>query len=360
MTLLLTNGDLAQLIAASEFVEELDRAYRAYAAGVGVCPPRIDVQSAALGGGRNYQLGLAVGMADRYAALRIKSDVVFREIVEGRERKNKYCVEPGRYMGLVLVFDRADGALLAILHDGLLQKMRVGADSALGVRYLAREDAATIGILGSGGMARTHIAAVSAVRPIRRVIIFSPTEANRTGLAREVRAEHDLDAAAVDRPEAVYAADIVSSCASAMGPMILGRCLRPGTHVTCIGGSLDAEANGRIDVALRFGDAPAPVEAPSLQTGDEALTFVEGTEKAAHGGTRRYADVPPARRISFADLLSNPSRGRRNEEQITFSERGNIHGIEFAAVAGHLYEKAQAAGLGQILPSSLFLQSIRN
>jgi alanine dehydrogenase len=165
MTLLLTNDDLAQLIVASEFVEELDRAYRAYAAGVGVCPPRIDVQSAALGGGRNYQLGLAVGMADRYAALRIKSDVVFREIVEGRERKNKYCVEPGRYMGLVLVFDRADGALLAILHDGLLQKMRVGADSALGVRYLAREDAATIGILGSGGMARTHIAAVSAVRP---------------------------------------------------------------------------------------------------------------------------------------------------------------------------------------------------
>jgi ornithine cyclodeaminase/alanine dehydrogenase-like protein (mu-crystallin family) len=226
MTLLLNNADLAPVIKASEIVDALDAAYRSFAAGGGVCPPRIDVQSAAAEKGKNYQLGLAAGMSGGYAALRIKSDVVFKEMVNGQERKNKYCVEPGTYMGLVLVFDRANGGLLAILHDGLLQKMRVGADSALGVRYLARHDAATLGILGSGGMARSHIAAIRTVRPIRKVKIFSPTVANRKELAREVVAD-GLEAEAVSAPEGVYVgADIVSSCASAVGPMIHGRHIR--------------------------------------------------------------------------------------------------------------------------------------
>jgi hypothetical protein len=70
--------------------------------------------------------------------------------------------------------------------------------------------------------------------------------------------------------------------------------------------------------------------------------------------------VPAERRIAFADLLEDPSRGRRTDGQITFSERGNIHGVQFAAVAGMLYERARDAGSGRDLPSELFLQSIRN
>jgi ornithine cyclodeaminase/alanine dehydrogenase-like protein (mu-crystallin family) len=336
-------------------------AYRDFAEGEGVCAPRIDIQSGQGEDGNNYQLGLAVGMSGRYAALRIKSDIVFREFIDGRLRKNKYCVEPGRYMGLVLLFDRSNGALVAILHDGLLQRMRVGADSALGVHYMAREDASCLGILGAGGMARTHVAAISTVRRISRVKVFSPTRENREAFAREMSMAHKVDVVAVDNPAEVFAgADIVSSCTSAIGPVIFGQDLRPGTHVTCIGGTLDASASARVDVALRFGLAHAPAEAPGFQVEDECLTFAESGAKSAHGGTRRYAAIPNERRVSFAALLADPKRGRTAPDQITFSERGNIHGIQFSAVAGLLYEKARAAGAGRELPAELFLQSIRN
>jgi hypothetical protein len=90
------------------------------------------------------------------------------------------------------------------------------------------------------------------------------------------------------------------------------------------------------------------------------MTFSEAGGKAAHGGTRRYADVPASRRVSFSELLGDPARGRTSPEQITFSERGNIHGVQFAAVAGLLVEKARAAGIGREFDSRLFLESIRN
>jgi ornithine cyclodeaminase/alanine dehydrogenase-like protein (mu-crystallin family) len=361
MTLLLDNDELAPLIDAREFVEAQDIAYRAFAGGEGVCTPRIDLQSATGANGANYQLGLAVGMAGDYAVLRIKSDMVFQRLVEGRPRKEKFCVRPGTYMGLLLVFDRASGELAGILHDGLVQKMRVGADSALGARYMSRPDSAVLAVLGSGGMARAHVDAMRAVRPITSVRVFSPTRANREAFAREVAERHGIEAVAVDDPDAACrGADLVASCASAIGPVIFGRQLEPGMHVTCIGGTLDPGANGKIDVALRFGLAPAPAELPDLAFADECLTFAEAGGKAAHGGTRRYADVPAERRVSFAGLLADPARGRTRPDQITFSERGNIHGLQFAAVCGRLLGKARAAGVGRTLDSALFLQSIRN
>lgn len=361
MTLLLDNDEIGPLIDAREFVEAEDAAYRAFAVGEGVCTPRIDLQSVPGANGANYQLGLALGMAGNYAALRIKSDMVFQRLVEGKPRKEKFCVAPGTYMGLVLVFDRANGELVAILHDGLLQKMRVGADSALGVRYMSRPDSSVLAILGSGGMARAHVDAMRAVRPIASVRVFSPTAANREAFAREIMERHGIAAVAVDDPdEACRGADIVASCASAIGAVIFGRQLAPGMHVTCIGGTLDPEANARVDVALRFGLAPAPAELPDLVFTEECLTYAEAGGKAAHGGTRRYADVPAERRISFAELLADPARGRTSDRQITFSERGNIHGLQFAAVCGRLVEKARAAGIGRTLDSALFLQSIRN
>ena len=361
MTLLLDNDELGPLIDAREFVEAEDIAYRAYAAGEGVSTPRIDLQSAPDANGANYQLGLTLGMAGNYAALRIKSDMVFQRLIDGKPRKEKFCVAPGTYMGLILVFDRANGELVAILHDGLLQKMRVGADSALGARYLSRPESAVLAILGSGGMARAHVDAMRAVRPISSVRVYSPTPANREAFAREITERHGIEAVAfADPDEACRGADIVASCASAIGPVIFGRQLEPGMHVTCIGGTLDPTANAKVDIALRFGLAPVPAELPGVAFTDECLTFAEVGGKAAHAGTRRYADVPDERRVSFADLLADPKRGRTSDAQITFSERGNIYGLQFAAVCGRLVERARAAGVGRTLDSELFLQSIRN
>ena len=97
-------------------------------------------------------------------------------------------MEPGTYCGLIMLFSTRDGEPLAMINDGILQHMRVGGGAGLGVRYLSRPDSRTVGMLGSGGMARTYLEAFAAVRDIRSVKVFSPTKANRERYAEEMSA----------------------------------------------------------------------------------------------------------------------------------------------------------------------------
>ena len=86
-------------------------------------------------------------------------------------------------MGLVQLFSLETGEPLAIIQDGFLQKARVGGTSALGVKYLARKDAKVLGLFGSGLQAGAHIEAISKVRQLEKVKIYSPNEEHRQGFA---------------------------------------------------------------------------------------------------------------------------------------------------------------------------------
>ena len=85
----------------------------------------------------------------------------------GLRRRVTYCYQPGLYGGLVLLFRTENAELVAIMNDGFIQHMRVGATAALGARYLARSNAETVGIIGSGGMARSFALGFAAVRKLR-------------------------------------------------------------------------------------------------------------------------------------------------------------------------------------------------
>ena len=85
-----------------------------------------------------------------------------------------------------MVFSTNNGEPLAIINDGIIQHMRVGGCAGLGVKYLSREDSRTVGIFGSGGMARTYLLAFNEVRKIRKVKVYSPTKKNRETYAEEM------------------------------------------------------------------------------------------------------------------------------------------------------------------------------
>ncbi len=83
MTLFLSNDDIAPLLDPADVVAALDQAYRAHAMGESVCVPRLDLQGPTNAKDETYQLGIVAGLAgSRYGALRIKSDMVFRQLVE--------------------------------------------------------------------------------------------------------------------------------------------------------------------------------------------------------------------------------------------------------------------------------------
>jgi alanine dehydrogenase len=366
--LLIGNDATAEVLRMPDVLRVLDRAYRELADGTTICRPRIDLRYP-VGDGRSvYQFGTMEGgsAASGYHAIRMKSDVLTEVEYGGTRTQEKYCVEPGSYCGLVLLLSTRTGEPLALLNDGVLQHMRVGADSAIGTDLAARPDARVLGMLGSGGMARTHLEALLELRPIERVQVYSPTPANRERYTAEMRERFGLDVVAVDEPrDAFRGADVVMGCTDAAADVIVGDWLEPGTHVTSIGGRPDPRAKERFDVWLRLGTVPAPMQDPTWRPTDEYLAYRAVPEdpvwaEHGHGAGRR----PPSgddgpRVVTYEDVLRGEP-ARTSPEQITFSERGNVQGAQFFAVAGLVYELARERGLGRELPLEWFLQDVRD
>lgn len=365
MTLLIDNATVARVLTMGATIEALEKSYRDLAQGRGICRPRIDIRVPTSDPAKTYRWGtMEGGSMDGYFAIRMKSDVVYAGAGAHGATEEKYCMRPGLYCGLIFLTAVETGEPLAILNDGVLQHMRVGADGAIGARHMAREDARVLGMLGSGGMARAHVEALLCVRPIERLQVYSPTREHRESFAVEMAAIHGIEAVACESADEIYrGAQIVAALTDSAVPVLDGRRLEPGTHVINVGGGgrLDAASLGRVDVYLRFGNAPSPEGRADLALDDEYLTWSAGpAARQREGRGRAHGVALPEKVVYLADLLSGTKRGRTSPDQITWSERGNLQGAQFHAVAGRAYEAARAAGLGREIPTEWFLQDVRD
>lgn len=348
-----------------ETIAALKASYRDLVRKEAVCRPRIDIRIPTSEPGKVYQWGsMEGGSTAGYFAIRIKSDVVFDRQRGGGSTQEKYCSRPGLFCGLVLLTSVENGEPLAIINDGVMQHMRVGADGAIGVELLARRDAEVVGMLGSGGMARAHVEAFRCVRGIRKLQVFSPTRANREAFGREMRERHGIEVLVCDAPEQVYrGAHIVAALTDSTVPVLDGRHLEKGSHLVNIGGGglPDPESLGKVDIYLRFGNAPEPLGREGPGIADEYLTWAARPADAAQRSRKRAHGVAlPDKVVYFADLVEGRHPGRTSDGQITWSERGNLQGAQFFALAGAVYERARAAGLGREIPTEWFLQDIRD
>jgi alanine dehydrogenase len=369
--LLINNEDVARLLTMAKTIDALEDAYRQHVLREAVCRPRIDIHIPTKDPNKAYRWGtMEGGSSSGYFAIRMKSDIIFEQEYNGVTTREKYCTKPGTYCGLVFLTSVDTGEPLAFLNDGVLQHMRVGADGGLGVKYAARQDAEVVGMLGSGGQARTHMAAFMHVRPgIKRLQVFSPTRSNCERFAAEMIDNYGIEVVVCDRPEQIYrGANIVAAVTDSAVSVLDGELIEPGTHVLNVGGggTPGESVAKRIDVYFRFGDAPAPWGLPELGLPDEYITYAAEPASGAgpklkHSGKRGHGPLLPDRMITFADLIQRelPS-ARTGADQITYSERGNLQGHQFWAVSGRIYEEARALGLGRELPTEWFLQNIRN
>jgi ornithine cyclodeaminase/alanine dehydrogenase-like protein (mu-crystallin family) len=369
MTLIISNDDVARVLTMDITLDALERSYRQLVTREAVCRPRIDIQIPTKERGKTYQWGtMEGGSTGGYFAIRMKSDVVYEREYRGAVTQEKYCMRPGLYCGLIFLTDVATGAPLAFINDGVLQHMRVGADAAIGAKYMAKKDAAVVGMLGSGAMARSHVEALRCVREIRKLRIYSPTRAHREAFGREMRDKYAIEVAVCERPEEIYrGADIVCGVTDSAVPVLDGRLIEPGAHLVNVGGGgkPDAASLARVDVYLRFGNAPAPWGLPEMGLADEYLTWAarpdpDSPARTKKFGKRGHGVCLPEKVVYLADILEGRNPGRTSDRQITYSERGNLQGAQFYAVAGRVYELARAAGLGREIPTEWFLQDIRD
>jgi ornithine cyclodeaminase/alanine dehydrogenase-like protein (mu-crystallin family) len=379
--LFLNNDDVRDVLTPEMTLEALRESYLQLYAGDAVCRPNVATAVPTGDPDAHFLWTTTEGASavSGYFAMRVKNDIAYRTQYEGVVTREKYSVQPGTYCGLIFLVKVKNAELVAIINDSVIQRHRVGADSALGTDYMARPDAEVLGMLGSGGMAHTQLACTLALRKnVKRVQIFSPTKDHREAFAREIREKYEIEGVAVESGEAAFkGADMIAGCTDGgfageeNNAAIVGRWLEPGQHWTSIGGTADSLARRRTDLALRFGNAPAPAGMPEWATDHESAVYALPTDNPRFAGDDFYRsrygrtqgerrEMIPGRTVYLADVLSGKEKSRSDASQITFSERGNLNGAQFHAVASRVYEAALARGIGREVPTEWFLEDERN
>src|SRR3989338_3692450 len=256
MALYLSNDNVTDLLTMKGCMQSIEAIYEELAIGDAVYRHRIDVFIPPGKEDSYFRWGTMEGGSRKTAfAIRLKSDMVYWPRWEGGRTEEKYCVKPGLFCGFILLFSVQNGEPLAMINDCVLQHMRVGACAGLGVKYLARQDASVVGMIGSGGMARTYLMAFCEVREINKVKVYSPTKANRERYAQEMEQTLSIEVEPMDSPEKVVkGSDIVATCTDAITPVIKKECIEPGMHLTDVNGSdIPDDVIERADVTVRLG-----------------------------------------------------------------------------------------------------------
>lgn len=377
--LIIDNGIVARTLSMAECIDAQEAAFAELPSGRAIHRPRIDMYVPCQRDDGYFRWGTMEGANDGFFAIRMKSDIVhWPRDATGGWTEEKYCVAPGTYCGLILLISTETGEPLAFINDGALQHMRVGAGAALGAKHLARLDSSRVGMIGSGGMARTFLEGFTCVRPIRSCKVYSPTLENRERFAQEMSEKLGIEVVAVETAEeAARDCDILSTCTDSMTPVYDADWLQPGMHVTNLGRrEMPEAAMARFDVVVRQGTAGLQMRQTKrfqAERGHSPAAFIGGTDKEmaripernpqpGFGGDDpaftdrgRGGDKP-----DIAALLSGAVAGRTSDSQITFYRNVGNQGLQFSSLAQIAYRKAVAAGEGHEIPTAWFLQDIRD
>jgi alanine dehydrogenase len=273
------------------------------------------------------------------------------------------------------LFSARNGEPLAVINDGYLTHMRVGAIAALGVKYLARDQAATLGLLGSGWMARSHSLAIACVRDLKKIKVFSRTKEHRQEFAAEMSRALDIEITPVDSPrEAIAGSDIASACTDSVTPVLEGGWLEKGMHLTAVKpkGEWDEEVFTKIDVVFGGEASRPPLFGTAFRRGQgNFLTYAAGDPKVLEviprWSERDNKNRKEPRIVPLASMIQGRAKGRTSADEISASAGSgwggtsvSTQGLPFVTLGAAVYEQAKKAGLGQEVPTELFLQDIRD
>jgi alanine dehydrogenase len=325
--LVLSRGEIRELLDLDELVDALASAMADLSAGRASAPDRIS----ALLPERDALLAAMPGYVPSCQALVSKLVSLF-PLNAGRGVPTHQAV--------IVVFDPENGSPLALLDGTEITAVRTGACSALSVRLLAREDASVLAVLGTGVQARSHARAVVRVRPIAEILIAGRTRRNADAAARELAGELGVPVHAVaSYEEAVEPADIVCATTHSVEPVVKRDWLAPGTHVASVGYNphgreLDDRTVVESLVCVESRRAAlAPVPAGS---NDLIEPIRDGLITAEH----IHAEL--------GELISGTKPGRTSAEQITVYKSVGV-AVQDAAAAALVLAKAREVGAGREL-----------
>lgn len=317
VALFLRERDVAALVTIDDVIDVVERALAEQGAGRAVNRPR---QRVAIEGGTLHVMSAGL---PGWGILGLKSYAVTHE---------------GRKF-ISLLYSTSTGELLAMMEADTLGQLRTGAASAVATKHMARPDAGSIGIIGTGWQARSQVSAIARVRAIALVKAYSRNEQRRETFAEEMVDTLGAEVAPVDSArEAVEDVDIIVTITSAREPVLHGEWLREGAHINAAGSNalnrreLDAGAVRRADRIVVDSREQAVLEAGDLAPLVEA-------------GDLSWDDV-----AELGDVVIGKVPGRRSPEEITLFESLGI-ALEDVATMHLVHQRARERGVGEEIKS---------
>ena len=228
---------------------------------------------------------------------------------------------------VVLLFDAHTAELLASIEANALGQIRTGAASGVATRCLARDDARSLALFGSGFQAETQLEAVACARELESVRVYSRKKEGRESFAKRMAEKLGLPVVAAESPEeAIDGADIVTTVTNARHPVFPGRLLQPGAHINAAGSNhvkrreIDGEAVRKASVVAVDSLEQARMEAGDLtQAADEGILDWDGVRE-------------------LHDILAGKAPARESEQQVTLFESQGL-AVEDVAMAEYLYQR---------------------
>ncbi|PYR61624.1 MAG: ornithine cyclodeaminase [Acidobacteria bacterium] len=325
---LLTEADVKSVLTMDDLIDTMASALKRFSTGRVVQPVRTVIPVS----GDHAFFGTMPALAHDPASLGAKLVTVFG----GNAARGLHT-----HLATIVLLDPETGALVALLDGRYITESRTAAVSAVSSRLLARKNAASLAIIGSGVQARSHLEALSRVHQFRSITVWSPTKAHRDQFVAEARgqtgvrlkSDSSLTPTPVDHPgEAVVGADVIVLATSSPSPVVENGWVKPGAHVISVGACRPTQRE--MDPALTtrarlFVDSRA---AALVESGDVVMGMNEGRFSAEHI-------------VAELGEVVNGAEGRRSDTEVTiFKSLGMA--VEDVTAADLAYRRASERGIG--------------
>jgi alanine dehydrogenase len=315
MALVIREEDVHNLLAMSDTVAVLEQAFGAMAEGCVINHPRSRIKFA------DGVLNMLAAAAPTLGVLGYKTYTTFR----------------GRVRYLVMLYSAQDGQLLSIIEADWLGRMRTGGTSGLATQYLARPNATTVGLIGSGNQAVTQLMGVCAVRPVNVVYVYSRNVPRCKIFCAEMTRALNVDVRPVPTArQAVEFADILITATSSPDPVFHGEWLRQGCHINAIGSNWATKREIDLSTLQRsYLIVTDSLEQARAEAGDFIIPADEGLFD--------WNSV-----FELSEVVGRQGAQREAAENITLYKGLGI-ALEDIVTAAHVYNQAIEHGLGEEL-----------
>ncbi|MBY0123372.1 ornithine cyclodeaminase family protein [Bacillus sp. S/N-304-OC-R1] len=240
--------------------------------------------------------------------------------------------------GVIILSDTSNGEHLACLNASYLTRLRTGAVSGIATKYLAKESASSVAVIGCGGMAEEQLQAVLEVRAIRKILLYNRTKEKAHAFANKIAAlspNYNGEIQIIENSdEAVSQVEIVICSTRSETPVFSGKALKPGTHINGVGSYLPHMQEVDLDTLLKA----SKIVADTVEgVKDEAGDFIIPVNNGDWSFSKLHGEL--------GELVTGQIPSREWDDEITFFKSVGVAYFDLA-VAAAAYEKALQAGAG--------------